>query len=102
MIKRVLLPMLAMLVGPVLVGCAEGPPANTPGEAARSPSAALHESTAQAWPRYTLGAERTWQLNLPGGQEFDASGLVITKTGEMLTINDRGATVYRIQFLANT
>jgi hypothetical protein len=47
-----------------------------------------------------LQAEETWQLNLPNGEQLDASGLLITSRGEFLTVNDRGATVYRIQFIA--
>ncbi|MFO1497841.1 MAG: esterase-like activity of phytase family protein [Verrucomicrobiota bacterium] len=54
------------------------------------------------WPRRVLRAEQTWQLNLPKGERFDASGLVLTPTGDLLTINDRGPSVYRIQFLAQT
>lgn len=54
------------------------------------------------WPRYVLKAERTWQLNLPQGERFDASGLAKTSTGELLTVNDRGSTVYRIQFHSYT
>ncbi|MCI0534022.1 MAG: esterase-like activity of phytase family protein [Verrucomicrobiales bacterium] len=57
---------------------------------------------APAWPRYTLHAEQTWQLNLPNGQPFDASGLLIKPDGEILTINDRSSRLYRIQFVPNT
>ncbi len=47
-------------------------------------------------PRYSLTSTHNWQLNLPGGKRFDASGLFLTPDGELLTINDRGPGVYRI------
>jgi hypothetical protein len=50
--------------------------------------------------QYTLQAEKTWQINLPGGERFDASGLLLTRTGDLLTVNDRGPTLYRIEFLS--
>ncbi len=50
----------------------------------------------RAWPRYVLRAELTAQLNLPGGQRFDASGLLLTPSGDLLTVNDLGPTLYRI------
>ncbi len=53
-------------------------------------------------PRYFLRAEKTWQLNLPRGERFDASGLALTPKGELLTVNDRAPSVYRIQFQENT
>src|SRR5262249_51467286 len=73
--------------GPVLVaalwtGCA------TPAE--RRPA---------TWPRYVLSADQSWQLNLPGGERFDASGLLLSRRGDLLTVNDRTSAVYRVQFL---
>ncbi|MBU6401975.1 MAG: esterase-like activity of phytase family protein, partial [Verrucomicrobia bacterium] len=53
------------------------------------------------WPRYTLRADKVVQLNLPGGRRFDASGLFLQANGDLLTENDRGAGVYRIEFLAD-
>jgi hypothetical protein len=44
-----------------------------------------------------LHAELTAQLNLPGGQRFDASGLLLTPSGDLLTVNDLGPTLYRIE-----
>jgi uncharacterized protein YjiK len=38
-----------------------------------------------------------WQLNAPGGERFDASGLLLTPAGDLLTISDRGPTLYRIE-----
>jgi hypothetical protein len=55
-----------------------------------------------AWPRHSLRAEQTWQLNLPGSEPFDASGLLRAANGELWTISDRGPSLYRIQFLADT
>ncbi len=49
------------------------------------------------WPQYVLHAELTAQLNLPGGQRFDASGLLLTPSGDLLTVNDLGPTLYRIE-----
>ncbi|MHB8522132.1 MAG: esterase-like activity of phytase family protein [Limisphaerales bacterium] len=57
---------------------------------------------AGVWPRYTLRADKIVQLNLPDGQRFDASGLLLTPDGALLTESDRGAGVYRIQFGSDT
>jgi len=95
---------LALVVIAPFASSRAGEPANaagrgTPIEASeRGTSAVLHAS----WPRYTLRAERIWQLNLPKGERFDASGLAFTAQGDLLTISDRGPTVYRIKFLENT
>ncbi|MBI5775722.1 MAG: esterase-like activity of phytase family protein [Verrucomicrobia bacterium] len=58
--------------------------------------------TTADWPRHALKAERAWQLNLPNGERFDASGLLLLPDGGLLTVNDRGAGLYRIQFLDGT
>src|SRR5256885_14646371 len=50
-------------------------------------------------PRYVLKAAQSWQLNLPGDERFDASGLFLAPNGDLLTVNDRTLAVYRIQFL---
>src|SRR5438876_7928305 len=57
---------------------------------------------AAPWPRFVLAGAQTWQLNSPNGERFDASGLSLTSGGELLTVSDRGPSVYRIQFAANT
>src|SRR5258708_664614 len=54
------------------------------------------------WPRYTLRAEKYWQLNLPGGERFDASGLVLGTNGTLLTVSDRNPGIYQIRFLEGT
>jgi len=51
---------------------------------------------------YTVSAAHTWQLNLPDGQRFDASGLFLTPKQELLTVSDRGPSVYRIQIRPDT
>ena len=43
-------------------------------------------------------AEQVWQLNTPRGERFDASGLLLTTNFGLLTINDRGPSLYRIDF----
>lgn len=65
------------------------------------PKAALDRPVA-AWPRHTLHAEETWLLNLPGGERFDASALLLLPDGTLLTLNDRGPTLFRIAFLTGT
>src|SRR5436309_7787910 len=51
-----------------------------------------------SWPRFALETARTWQLNSPDGERFDASGLFLAPNGDLLTVNDRGPSVYQIQF----
>ena len=53
----------------------------------------------ESWPRHTLQAEQTVRLNLPGGELFDASGLLRLPDGHFLTVNNRKAGLYRIDFL---
>jgi hypothetical protein len=57
------------------------------------------EQGSTPWPRYILSAAQSWQLNPPGGERFDASGLFLASNGDLLTVNDRAAAVYRIHFL---
>jgi hypothetical protein len=87
-------------------GSACGYPGNsTVGAAPKSASSSERGSNPLPrtfWPRFTLRAEQTWQLNLPKGERFDASGLAFTATGELLTVDDRGPLVYRVEFLPNT
>ena len=73
------------LVVALLTGCA------TPPKRASAPS-----------PRHVLEAVHTWQLNLPNGERFDASGLFLGPNGDLLAVSDRGPSVYWIQFRANT
>ena len=48
--------------------------------------------------QYRLRAEQVAQLNPPGGQRFDASGLLITPAGELLTLHDKRPVLYRILY----
>lgn len=50
----------------------------------------------------TLKADGVWRLNPPKGERFDASGLLLMADGSLLTVNDRGAAVYRIEFSDNS
>lgn len=56
-----------------------------------------------AWPQYRLKAEQTTRLDLPDGRTFDASGLLLLSSGELLTLADNhGPQLYRIDFLSGT
>lgn len=48
--------------------------------------------------QYSLRAEQIAQLNPPGGGRFDASGLLITPAGDLLTLHDKRPTLYRILY----
>lgn len=52
--------------------------------------------------RHTLAAESFWLLEPPGGERFDASGLLLQPGGALLTVNDRGSRLYRINFRPRT
>ena len=101
------LPLWATLVGLILPGCSSKQPAVAPGTptapgAVRSPGRSPKHPAPSAWPRYTLRPAETWQLTPPGGGRFDASALLELPSGELLTLADRGATIYRIVFRAGT
>ena len=49
----------------------------------------LSASERVSWPRFILRAEGIWQLNLPKGERFDASGLALNSKGELLALSDR-------------
>lgn len=70
--------------------------------AAEPPAAALEAPTnaapAKPWPIYELRAERTWPLELPRGDRFDASALLRLPSGEFYTLSDQQAGVYRLEF----
>lgn len=53
--------------------------------------------TADPAVQQVLQADHVWLLNLPGGRRFDASGLVRLPNGDLLTVSDRGPSVYRIR-----
>lgn len=52
-------------------------------------------------PRHQLRAERNWQIAPPDQRPFDASAL-LWHEGGLLTVSDKGATVYRLVFPPNT
>jgi hypothetical protein len=54
------------------------------------------------WPLYSLKSGDTWQLDLPNGKEFDASGLLLLTNGTLLTLSDRGPTLYSIRIRPGT
>jgi hypothetical protein len=85
-----------------LAGAAVNPGSKLSSEPARSSVSTASSAGVPAWPRHVLRAEKTWQLNLPNRQAFDASGLLVNQAGEILTINDRTSNLYRIHFLPNT
>jgi hypothetical protein len=51
---------------------------------------------------YILKAEHVWQMNLPEGQRFDASGLFLEKGGRLLTESDQQIGVYQVTFDAGS
>src|SRR5881394_1283810 len=79
---RVFMPTSVVAVISLVAGCASAP-----------------KRDALPHPQYTLQMAQAWQLNLPGGERFDASGLFLVPDGDLLTVNDRATAVYRIQFL---
>ena len=77
--------LLAHILAWLMVGCA------TP-QGSSSPPVA----------RYTLRAEQVAQLNTPGEMRFDASGLLLTPAGELLTLHDKSPMLYRIDYQPGT
>jgi hypothetical protein len=94
-----------MLAASVLAGCGEEITSTTTAGGRKPAPASKGATAANAnanWPVYKLRAAQSWQLNSPKGERFDASGLSRTAKGDLLTINDRGPALYRIEFLPNT
>ena len=53
-----------------------------------------------SWPRHRLVAEQTTALNLPDGRQFDASGLLLINSGDLLTLrNQHDSLLYWIEVL---
>jgi hypothetical protein len=67
-------------------------------QAAEPESRGARPPVSGEWPRHTLQASSTWQLNLPGGRRFDASGLLLKPSGELLTVNDKEPGLFRVEF----
>src|SRR5690606_35760458 len=70
---------------------------------ATPPAAPVEEITAQAAEPgkralHHLAADKVWQLDSPGNGRFDASGLLMTPEGDLLTVSDRNSDLYRIEF----
>ena len=58
------------------------------------------QSTTSAWPCYRLSAAQVTSLNTPNGERFDASGLLLTPSGDLLTMRDsHDSELYRIEAL---
>jgi hypothetical protein len=81
---------LALFLAGFLTGGASG--------ADRQPSDFELQWEKVPWPRDQLNADAAWALNPPDGERFDASALLLRPGGELLTLNDRGPNLYRIQF----
>lgn len=76
-------PFLALMALVFLVGCKT-----------------TREQPSFVWPKYRLLPAQTTALNLPGGIRFDASGLLLLSSGEMLTMrNNHDSLLYRIDYL---
>jgi uncharacterized protein YjiK len=63
---------------------------------------ALLQTDRGKWPLYPLKTKESWLLDLPAGKEFDASGLLLLTNGTLLTLSDRGPTLYSIQFTSGS
>ena len=59
---------------------------------------ARHQKSFGPHATFALELEQAWQLDAPEGQRFDASALLMRTNGELWTLNDRGASLYRIEF----
>ena len=79
-VLRRLLPLLPAVA--LVAGCATAP-----------------RNSNRDWPRYTLHAAQTVLLSSPHGEQFDASALLLMADGSLLTVNDRGPQVYRIEMV---
>lgn len=64
---------------------------------AESPRGALPLNVPSSHRVHELKAERTWLIDLPAGQRFDASGLLKLADGTLLTVNDKGGALYRLR-----
>lgn len=65
-------------------GCATPPPSSGSTEIARTQYFEL------SWDSY-------WLIDTPKRSRFDASGLLVNRTGELFTVNDRGPELFKIQ-----
>jgi hypothetical protein len=51
--------------------------------------------------QYRLELDQYWLLNPPDGREFDASGLLLTASGELYCVNDKQPGLFKIRFGPN-
>src|SRR5688572_2031533 len=72
MVQRVIGVALGIaVIGPIWIGFEAFSDSERSAQPAKLPASATHSAPTSAWPRYTLRAEQTWQLNLPNGEPFD-------------------------------
>ncbi len=63
-----------------------------------TPEPAAAHSSPPAIRTYQLKAAEYWRLNAPKGERFDASALLRLPDASLITVSDRGPTLYRIRF----
>jgi uncharacterized protein YjiK len=99
---------LSLFSAALLSACAARPQTDSAAAATTGAAAPVSQSNSPTTQphggarRIPLQLEGYWQLNLPRGERFDASGLFEQKDGVLLTINDREAAVYKINFRSDT
>jgi uncharacterized protein YjiK len=88
----------SLLFGCVVAGLTGCATTDKPGKPAQAVKPV--EAVAFDWPRYRLLPEQITSLNPPLNRErFDASGLLFTPAGELLTVrNNHDSLLYRIDF----
>ncbi len=59
---------------------------------------AAEEQNADTWPLYNLVTQQVWRLDAPRSGPFQASGLLLTPKGNLLTLSDDGPAIYEVQF----
>ena len=65
-----------------------------------SAGCATQRPSARAWPRHRLAADQITLLTPPNRDRFDASALLLTPSGDLLTLRDNsGPLLYRIELL---
>ena len=89
--------------GPVVGAGAKSPERGEPSEltapaGVSTNHVARHQKSFGPHANYILTLEQAWQLDAPEGQRFDASALLMRTNGELWTLSDRGASLYRIEF----
>jgi hypothetical protein len=77
---------LVLLLGLVVSGCRTAGPGTRP--APQSPPVERKS--------FTLSPSAVWQLELPDGKRFDASGLLLRGDGSLLTLSDQEPALYRL------